>query len=125
MNRYGRIALDHWKTSAPTRYAAIPDPETFFAELGEQMAREVQTLALDLAGPDPAGEEYLAKVGRLNAARSQAEELVLHETAYVSDDPNRSDSLSEDLEEGPDVDLVHQAQAAIDRARLESDSQEA
>ena len=30
-------------------------------------------------GPDPVGEGYLEKVGRLNAARMQAEEIVLSE----------------------------------------------
>ncbi len=32
---------------------------------------------MQLAGPDPVGEGYLEKVGRLNAARMQAEEKVL------------------------------------------------
>jgi hypothetical protein len=125
MNRYGRIAQEHWERWAPTRYAALEDPTAFFTDLGEQIEREVLELATHLAGPDPAGEEYLAKVGRLQAARSQAEEQVLHELAYVSDDPTQD--LSEDLEdeEGPDVDLVHQVQAAIDRARQETDTQEA
>ena len=129
MNRYGRIARDHWERWAPSRYAALEDPSAFFTELGEQIEAEVAELATHLAGPDPAGEEYLAKVGRLNAARSQAEERVLRELAYVDEETNAAsdettDDATEDLDEGPDVALVHQVQAAIDRARQESDAQE-
>ena len=51
--------------------------EAFFTELGEQAAVEIEELQMQLAGPDPVGEGYLEKVGRLNAARMQAEEKVL------------------------------------------------
>ncbi|WP_035777109.1 hypothetical protein, partial [Arthrobacter sp. H5] len=37
---------------------------------------QVGELQYKLAGPDPKGETYLEKVGRLNASRMQAEEIV-------------------------------------------------
>lgn len=40
---------------------------------------EIADLAADLAGQDPPGEDYLAKLRRLTAARSQARELILTE----------------------------------------------
>jgi hypothetical protein len=45
VNQYGRIAPRYWETYLPSRVAAIPpgERETFFTELGEQVAAEVAT----------------------------------------------------------------------------------
>lgn len=87
MNHYGAMAQQHWSRWLPTRYAAIPDPETFFAELGEQAALQIAALGDELAGADPQGETYLAKLGRLNATRNQAQELVLAELILLPPEP--------------------------------------
>ncbi|MGH3219215.1 MAG: hypothetical protein ACRDPY_10985 [Streptosporangiaceae bacterium] len=79
MNHYGTMAQRHWERWLPQRYATIQDPASFFSTLGEETAQQIADLALDLAGDDPPGEEYLVKVGRLNMARLQAEEIVLPE----------------------------------------------
>jgi len=76
-DEYGELAKRHWTRTDPARVQAMTDPETFFRELGEQVETQVQQLMLSLAGPDQPGEEYLQKVGRLNMARLQAEEVVL------------------------------------------------
>jgi hypothetical protein len=83
MNRYGTQAMRHWQQTDPARYQQIPDPETFFTELGEQVESEIQTLANALAGPDPPGETYLEKVGRLNMARFNAESDILREMVLI------------------------------------------
>jgi hypothetical protein len=85
MNKYGRMAIRHWEKTDPDRFQQIPerDRETFFTELGERAEMEIQQLQDQLAGPDPAGESYLEKVGRLNMARLQAEERVLPELILV------------------------------------------
>ena len=78
MNRYGRLARDHWKSTDPGRFSQIQDPDEFFSDLGETAESQIQDLWLQLAGPDPAvPENTLDKVGRLNMARLQAEEVVL------------------------------------------------
>src|SRR5438552_17187697 len=64
MNKYGELAKNHWARTDPAHYAAIEDPEAFFAALGEQAESQIQELAQRLAGPDRPGEEYLQKVGR-------------------------------------------------------------
>ena len=69
MNRYGRSARQHWMTHAPSRMAALPDPEEFFTGLGVLVQGQVSDLTRRLAGPDPAGETYLQKVARLATAR--------------------------------------------------------
>jgi hypothetical protein len=85
MNRYAHMAMRHWQTTDPERFRAIPesDREAFFSQLGERAASEIQQLEDRLAGPDPPTETYLEKVGRLNTARQQAEEIVLRELISI------------------------------------------
>jgi hypothetical protein len=84
MNRYGAMMQRHWQRWLPEPYAAISDQGTFFAVLGDLVAQQVDELADDLAGDDRPGEGYLAKVGRLSAARRQAEESILPELVLLA-----------------------------------------
>jgi len=116
MNKYGRLAKNHWKATDPSRYASLSDPETFFSQLGLQAESEIQELAARLAGPDPATEGYLAKTGRLNMARLQAEEKILSELVLIAS----PEDLDEEPEEtGPD--LISDVQQAIRAASLQDD----
>lgn len=81
--RYGTQARAHWTRWRPTQLAQIPDPEGFFAELGEQVEQQVDQMASDLAGQDVPGESYLAKVGRLRMARFDAEAQVLRDLVLL------------------------------------------
>lgn len=82
MNQYGKQAQRHWQKWFPDRYRAITDPELFFTELGQSAATRITELQTELAGPDLPGESYLQKVGRLNSAKMQAEEIVLTEEVF-------------------------------------------
>ena len=82
MNRYGALAKEHWEKYAPSRVAALEDPEGFFTDLGEQIEAQVQAIALQLETSSPAQDEYLDRVAQLNGFRRQAEEIVLAETVY-------------------------------------------
>lgn len=108
MSKYGEIAKSHWARTDPARFQAIADPETFFANLGEQAENQIQELAATLAGPDRPGEEYLQKVGRLNMARLQAEEAVLAELVWIPEPGGES--------EDPATDWVTQTMRAIHEA---------
>jgi hypothetical protein len=94
MNRYGLMAQEHWVRWLPARYAAIEDPDSFFSDLGTQVATRIDQLALQLAGDDQPGEGYLGKAGRLGQARHQAEEIVLTEMVLLQPETG--------LEDGPD-----------------------
>jgi hypothetical protein len=83
MNQYGALAQRHWSRWLPRRYQEIPNPDSFFSTLGEEVATEIADLSLDLAGEDPPGEDYLAKLGRLNMARLRAEETVLQDRVLL------------------------------------------
>lgn len=92
MNRYGQRVKTHYQRFLPTRYAQIPDPETHFSMLGSQIEDEISATEEQMVGSDPAGEDYLIKVGRLNMARMRAEELVL---AQFLPDPGLADDLDD------------------------------
>jgi len=91
VNVYGRRAMEHWRRWLPARYATIQDPEAFFSTLGLQAESQVLDLAEQLEGPDLPGEGYLEKVGRLNMARMQAEELVLREVILLEPEKAETD----------------------------------
>ncbi|MEB2528718.1 TnpV protein [Kocuria rosea] len=97
MNTYGKFAQEAWRATAPTEYALIPDPDQWFEALGEEAAQRVGELMMELAGPDPMGETYLEKVGRLNASKMQAEEIVRAE--MLTPDPSVQEEPEEEDEE--------------------------
>ena len=76
---YGELVRRQWQGCLPDVYQQIRDPGAFFAVLGEVIAQRIDELADHLAGDDPPGEGYLAKVARLTAARDHAKGRVLGE----------------------------------------------
>ncbi len=84
MNKYGSIAKKHWTEFRPLALAELPESEQFFSTLGEQIQTRIIDLTMTLEGKDSPGEGYLEKVGRLNAAKMQAEEIVLADLVYAS-----------------------------------------
>jgi hypothetical protein len=85
MNQYAILARNHWRTQLPTRYLALTDPEAFFGQLGEQAMEEIDNLASALEGPDQAEEPFLVKAQRLQAARAEAESIVVRELILLPD----------------------------------------
>ena len=116
MNDYGRLAMVHWRRWLPARYAAIQDPEVFFSTLGRQAENQVLDLAEQLEGPDLPGEGYLEKVGRLNMARMQAEELVLREVILL--EPEKAET--DDDEDPNSMDLFVRLQNEVVRETANS-----
>ena len=87
VNRYGAMARSHWARWLPQQYATISDPDSFFSEIGQEAARQIDELTTELAGDGQPGEDYLARAGRLTAARSQAEEIVLPQQVLPPPEP--------------------------------------
>lgn len=92
MNWYGRLAQQHWAKWRPNQLSQIPDPETFFTDLGEEVETQIEALEIALAGEDPGGEDYLEKVGRLRNARMTAESQVLREMVLLEPEPGHPDA---------------------------------
>ena len=95
MNQYGAMARSHWARWLPQRYATINDPDSFFSTLGQETVRQIDELTAELAGDDQPGEGYLAKAGRLTAARSQAEEIILPQQVLLAPEPEPSEDPEE------------------------------
>ena len=96
MNRYGAMARSHWARWLPQQYAAISDPDSFFSAIGQEAARQIDELTTELAGDGQPGEDYLARAGRLAAARSQAEEIVLPQQVLPPPEPGAGQDLEEE-----------------------------
>src|SRR5699024_8606925 len=60
----------------------MSNPRAFFSTLGEQVAQQVAALTPQLLAPADPSEPYLRRVGRENAARSQAEEIALNDLIF-------------------------------------------
>jgi len=93
VNQYRAIAQQHWKRWRPASYAAISDPTAYFTGLGEQAASEIIRLWAQMRAQagNPLGEDYLARVARLDALRKQAEEIVLADLILLPPEPGTSD----------------------------------
>lgn len=94
LHRYARLAEQHMQTYLPARYHQIDDPDTYFTQLGEQIAEAVHTLEITLAATEPAATDYLLRAGQLRAARVQAEEIVFSDLVYLppeNPDPRHPD----------------------------------
>ncbi|RMI13225.1 TnpV protein [Cellulomonas triticagri] len=82
MSGYASTARMWWQEQRPVELAEMDDPTAFFADLAQQIEARVSELSASMAGPDVPGEGYLSKVGRLNAARSQAVEAAMDELVF-------------------------------------------
>lgn len=113
MNEFARTAMAYWRDHRPAAFAEIPHPEAFFADLGEQIATQVQAMVQAMTTTAPstpptvtssqnssaaAGQGYLARVGELNAIRNQAVEAVMHELVYGPFPPEAEASTQEEEE---------------------------
>ena len=125
MNKYALMAQRHWAQWLPQRYATISEPDSYFSTLGQEVAQQIEELTLDLAGDDQPGEEYLAKAGRLTAARSRAEEIVLPQQVLLAPEPETSKDPEDDSQPPPGralpmvVDRSHPAWAEVNAEQTE------
>jgi hypothetical protein len=122
MNRYGAIAMRQWARLLPEVYAGIRSPGSFFGVLGEQIAQRIDELTDELAGDDILGEGYLAKAGRLTAARCRAEEFVLHDYGLLppdGEDGGEDGELAAAGERPVAVDRDHPSWAEVDAEQRE------
>jgi hypothetical protein len=113
MNKYGAMAQLHWRTWLPTRYATIPDPDSFFSELGIEVSDRIAALEIDLLGPDDPNEEFFTRVGRRNMARLQAEEMTLPELVLLTPETDAVDEESDELPPEWWIPTAEQTAAAV------------
>lgn len=104
MNRYARDLMRQWQEANPRFVQSLTDPRAHFEQMGRQAEEEIFELLPSLEGRDVPGETYLQKVGRLQAARAQAEEMILSEyrppsSMEETDEPEGWDEMTHDDQE--------------------------
>lgn len=117
MNEYGRMALDHWRRWRPMEFSTIEDPQEHFSILGQQAQLQIAELADQLAASDPVGEGYLEKVGRLNNAKTRAQEVVLRELILVDPEPGPLELTDQLDEQSRQAEMT--AQMAADQLEMD------
>ena len=85
MNRYSRLAFDHWLRHRPGALASMADPQGYFDRLGETVEAQVVEARDRLLGPRRAGEDLESFRLRAYRARRQAEETVLAELVWAAE----------------------------------------
>jgi hypothetical protein len=100
MNQYGQQADAYWHRWLPDRYAVIGDTDAYFTALGEQVEERVGDLwdRLMLEDTPPQGESHADRVGRLEALKRQAEEIVLADLVLLAPEPATVETDQSDLE---------------------------
>lgn len=97
MNRYSRLAFDHWLRHRPASLASMADPEGYFARLGATVEAQVIDERDRLLGERRAGEDLEAFRLRSYRARRQAEETVLAELVWAEAEPVTGEGEDDDL----------------------------
>ncbi|MFK4298578.1 hypothetical protein ABH924_003749 [Arthrobacter sp. GAS37] len=87
MNEHGRHAMETMKNHDPASYAQIEDPETYFTNLGDEMADRILDLTMALTPKRTGEEEFLDVLGAQNMAKFRAREMVYQEMIYSSIPP--------------------------------------
>jgi hypothetical protein len=87
MNRWARLAREHWALWLPTRYRALlarGNPEGFFTELGVQVATEIEALYDAMLSDMPPGLNATEAAGWQRTARQNAESQILSEMVLLA-----------------------------------------
>lgn len=107
-----------WPWFGPPWYEQVEDLDTYLAAFRRALTLRAGELAEDLAGDDQPAEGYLAKAGRLTAARLQAEEIINHEYGSLTP-PDEDDEPTPDGERPVVVDRDHPSWAEVDAEQQE------
>jgi hypothetical protein len=104
----------------PPWYEQVDDLDTYLATYWCALHLSAAELAELLAGDDPPGEGYLAKAGRLTAARQQAQEIISHKYGPPApEDEDDDDEPTPDGERPVVVDRDHPSWPEVDAEQRE------
>lgn len=86
MNEFGQMAMEHWQKYRPLEYAQMTDRETFFRELGEEIAQRIGDRAADLQQQVPPDLTFEKRLQWMGAAQVDAKYQVLAEMLPRAED---------------------------------------
>lgn len=117
MSRYGQMTLDHSRRHRPAAYSQIPDPVTFFAEVGREISAAVSAARDELLGPMRPGETPEAYRIRSYQALAAAEELTLATHPFLQPElTEATGATEEDWIDDPDLAHRFRVLAEINQA---------
>ena len=92
MNRYGQMAMDHWRDAFPDRFSQIPDLDSFFSTLGQEVATAIAEVEATLTEREPSSGGYLSNLASGRNAHLRAEEIVLAQRVYLTEELDERES---------------------------------
>jgi hypothetical protein len=99
---WGNAARQHWQQHLPARYAALEDPDWFFADLDQQASAYYQAIRdaqLEGVSPNNGTISWAEFLNRVNWANEVAREIVEHELIYFpGEDDDEDDGEVDDIE---------------------------
>jgi hypothetical protein len=102
LDRYARMARQHWQKFRPRELATIPDPEAFFPAKGRELEQAMITAEEALEETLPAEPDYPARVGQLKQIAATALEQATREVFGPPEDgpdPVATNPMTADLEQ--------------------------
>jgi hypothetical protein len=83
VNAYGRTAMQWWEQNRPQEFAAMQDPTTFFADLGEQVADEVAGVMEQTLTSMPDSPSSVTLRAHVQGARAAAVEQAMQNLVFA------------------------------------------
>jgi len=93
MNTYGRQAERHMRRYLPARFATIPDPQSYFRHLGEEIAAQILLLEHSLTPAAEPGQAWIDTLGKAKMARMMAEAHVMAELVWLTPEEDPDDPV--------------------------------
>lgn len=113
MNRYGQLVHDHSRRHRPKAYTEIPDPDSFFEKVGQEIQAEVTARRGEILGRPHPGEDPDAYRLRSYQALTTAEELTLADHHLRQPEPQTD---PDDWTDDPDLERRYRHLAEINQA---------
>jgi hypothetical protein len=116
----------YYQEFLPTHVAELEDPEGLYLELAERISDQVAELSAQIEAASIApGQTYVQRMGSLNVARVQAEEIAFNEILY-STPPETPEAPETGNSRDVDLAILNRESAAVDqRLEMEDGSAEA
>ena len=89
MTYWGNRAREHWQRYLPGRYAALEDPDAFFAALDDEAGEQYQAIRdglLEGLNPNSGTIGWAEFADRVTQANYTAREIVEHDLIYLPGD---------------------------------------
>ncbi|MFV0535682.1 MAG: hypothetical protein ACK5MR_18840 [Cumulibacter sp.] len=96
MNKYGHMAMKHWRQWRPNAFGTIQNPEDFFSTLGQEAEDQIDQIQAQILAANPPSSDQLTRAAQWQSARFSAESQVVREMLLVDPEPGMDESQNDD-----------------------------